>query len=284
LTLQTYDSWNFELPVVPLRSRLYHLEPIGIGTPYVESLTSYICRLALAHCVLASALMRYEILPLSIRRARNSSDVTRYPSVEFAVKINDKGVIASGYVERLQTLTLKTNLLPLTMLIWRGEPLRDNITKYMRAWCPECYQQWLQSEQSIYEPLLWSLAAVTVCPYHRKRLQSRCPHCGQQQRLIEAKMRPGYCAKCQQWLGCLSHDELNVQEALIELELEWHIWVTQRIGEVLAAAPSKPSLAIKKKIAEVLRIEEKPYSLDPRNKLLRRLQFKVLFMFAYFSQ
>ena len=36
---------------MPPRSRLYSLEPIGIGTPQTESLTSYISRLAAAHSV-----------------------------------------------------------------------------------------------------------------------------------------------------------------------------------------------------------------------------------------
>lgn len=35
---------------------LYNLEPIGIGTPYVEGLTSYIVRLADAHCVTTGTL------------------------------------------------------------------------------------------------------------------------------------------------------------------------------------------------------------------------------------
>lgn len=34
---------------LPSRSRLYRLAPIGLGTAYVESLTSYIIRLAEAH-------------------------------------------------------------------------------------------------------------------------------------------------------------------------------------------------------------------------------------------
>ena len=49
--LEPYESWNLDLPLLPKRSRLYHLEPIAIGTTYVEGLISYVCRLAEAHCV-----------------------------------------------------------------------------------------------------------------------------------------------------------------------------------------------------------------------------------------
>ncbi len=40
--LTIYESWNLEQPSIPLRSRLYQLEPVGIGTPLVESLTGYV--------------------------------------------------------------------------------------------------------------------------------------------------------------------------------------------------------------------------------------------------
>ncbi|MEH1787755.1 MAG: hypothetical protein V7L23_19780 [Nostoc sp.] len=48
-TLKLYPSWNIEKTAIPQRSRLYHLEPICIGTPYVESLTGYVQRIAHEH-------------------------------------------------------------------------------------------------------------------------------------------------------------------------------------------------------------------------------------------
>jgi len=49
--LEAYESWNLVPPLLPKRSRLYHLEPIAIGTAYIEGLISYVCRLAEDHCV-----------------------------------------------------------------------------------------------------------------------------------------------------------------------------------------------------------------------------------------
>jgi hypothetical protein len=46
-----YELWEEEPPVFPPHSDLYHLEPIGLGTPMVESLTSYVSRLADMHSV-----------------------------------------------------------------------------------------------------------------------------------------------------------------------------------------------------------------------------------------
>ena len=52
------------MPTLPARSRLYRLEPYGIGTPWVESLTGYITRLAEAHCVSTGILYAKEIAPV----------------------------------------------------------------------------------------------------------------------------------------------------------------------------------------------------------------------------
>src|SRR5580765_909284 len=57
------DLWE-EVPLVPiLHSRLCDLEPVGVGSPMVESLTSYITRLADAHSVSPITLVINEILP-----------------------------------------------------------------------------------------------------------------------------------------------------------------------------------------------------------------------------
>lgn len=46
------ELWDLTCPAIPPRSRLFHLAPIGIGTPWTESLTGYLARLAEAHGVL----------------------------------------------------------------------------------------------------------------------------------------------------------------------------------------------------------------------------------------
>ncbi len=46
-----YPSLDLQKPQIPKRLLLYPLEPIGIGTFYCESLTSYLNRLAAKHCV-----------------------------------------------------------------------------------------------------------------------------------------------------------------------------------------------------------------------------------------
>jgi hypothetical protein len=59
-----YETWDLEVSPLPERSRLYHLEPLGLQTPFAESLTSYIIRLAEAHSVMPKILVMHEIIPL----------------------------------------------------------------------------------------------------------------------------------------------------------------------------------------------------------------------------
>jgi len=59
--LEIYDSCDLQQPNIPRRSRLYYLEPVGIGTPHVESLTSFLIRLAQSHCVDVTVLITKEI-------------------------------------------------------------------------------------------------------------------------------------------------------------------------------------------------------------------------------
>ena len=45
------------------RSRLYSIPPIGVGTIEIESLSSYISRLAEAHCITVGDIMTHLIAP-----------------------------------------------------------------------------------------------------------------------------------------------------------------------------------------------------------------------------
>ncbi|WP_249354801.1 MULTISPECIES: TniQ family protein [Ralstonia] len=56
------------------RSTLHALAPIGIGTPEVESLLSYLCRLAASHAVSVTELSR----KVAGTIGQESSNVARY--------------------------------------------------------------------------------------------------------------------------------------------------------------------------------------------------------------
>ena len=56
-----FDSWDLAPATIPPRSRLHSIVPIGIGTPFVESLTGYMIRLAASHAVRVSDLIEHEL-------------------------------------------------------------------------------------------------------------------------------------------------------------------------------------------------------------------------------
>jgi hypothetical protein len=56
-----FDCWDCTAVDLPPRSRLYSLNPIGIGTSFVESVTGYVSRLADAHAVSVADLVGREL-------------------------------------------------------------------------------------------------------------------------------------------------------------------------------------------------------------------------------
>ena len=62
-------DWPVDTADAPLRSRLYRLEPIGLGTWLVESPSSYIHRIASAHGVPTWLLVCWEMAPRYRRKS-----------------------------------------------------------------------------------------------------------------------------------------------------------------------------------------------------------------------
>jgi len=84
---------------------------------------------------------------------------------------------------------------------WKQVFSAQGITRVMRAWCARCYREWQAAGTEIYEPLLWMLARVSVCPLHQQILTTICPHCGREPHVLSCKSRPGHCSRCGGWLG-----------------------------------------------------------------------------------
>src|SRR5215813_8279236 len=143
---------------IPPLSRLYHLAPVGVGTPNVESLTSFVMRLAAAHCVKTGTVIAQEIAPLI-----NESETK--PALR---SINGVGPAAPNWVSALESLTRRRNLHLLTMLPWRHiMPLRNSM-RLWRAWCPDCFAVDRREQESVFERLAWALDSVSVCILHNR--------------------------------------------------------------------------------------------------------------------
>nr|WP_290221395.1 helix-turn-helix domain-containing protein [Trichocoleus desertorum] len=243
-SLSLYNSLDLSLPEVPSRSRLYSLIPLGVSTPYIESLTGYVARLASLHYVNVGTLLAKEFVTL-LRQPNSKSYLHGMSSRTEA--FNGTGAMAFDLVKALEQLTMQNNLRLLTMLTWAGvipaKGLRRN-----RAWCPICYEDWLIGDQPIYEPLLWSIEVVKICPHHHQPLHNYCLHCERQLPLLGWLSRPGYCSKCGEWLGQHRRDKE------VELgRLEWQIWVSKAVGSLVAKAPFLSSSLTRETVARTLR-------------------------------
>ncbi|UBF28557.1 TniQ family protein [Kovacikia minuta CCNUW1] len=296
--LESCEPWNSKFPKTPKRSKLYSLEPVSISTAYTEGLISYVCRLAEAHCVSPGVLIKQEILP-SFRRnytvgnqeiyqLHNNGGITTVaclPKPANTKNSNEYGFLAFQYIKGLEPLVLREDLQSLIIPPWIGEALGTDIelARDVRAWCPKCFQDSLDIKKPIYEPLLWSITAVTVCPYHHQPLQSRCPFCKKNQRPLTGKMQVGRCSQCKAWLNKLGENS-SESESSVYAELEWHLWVTKQVMGVLAVTPNLPYKETSAAIAQVLRDTKRPESEISVNPSTRRIQLKLLETIACYVQ
>ena len=233
--LDVCDIWDLTLPTNALHSRLYALEPLGMGTPEVESLTSYMARLAEAHSVSLRTLVIQEVLPplkcdyLS-NPFKNSLDAFW---LEAARALNGTGSLAKDWAHSLESLTLRTDLQFLTLLPWATVLTQQRLLRGTRAWCPDCFMEWQTAGQPIYEPLIWNVSAVSLCIYHQRPLLEQCPHpdCQATLPVLASHFRPGYCSKCSRWLGVVPDhpDFFSTTE-----QWRWRIWVAEAVGELIA--------------------------------------------------
>lgn len=212
------------------------MQPIGIGTPFVESLSGYLARLADAHAVSIGNLVLRELSTLE-NPLFHSSEPGIFHGRFYA--INSLGDPARKWVEALQAGTMQGDLrfltlLPFADLLW---PLA--IFRRRRAWCGACYADDRANGKLVHERLIWTLRAVVVCPRHRRVLEDLCPNCSQRTKPITAFSRPGYCSRCQAWLG--SRDCAGDHPDCSDVE----IWTADQVGELLSSAPRFRSLSLR---------------------------------------
>jgi AraC-like DNA-binding protein len=267
------DLWPEEQVERKPHSRLYSLEPIGIGSPIVESMTSYIVRLAVEHSVYPRALITDGIAPLLKQPSlyQNGHIVYDYLTAYWKSSSTLNGITnqTRDMVQALEQLTLRYNLHVLTMLSWQYVLSPRKLLRRRRAWCPICYQEWRDKNEILYEPLLWSIEVINVCHRHCLRLQTYCPNakCNQAQLPLSPHAQPGYCSRCHSWLGNLPKGEAEKSLISEDQEGEWQLWTAQAVGDLLSAAPA---------LSEGPRREQIPSTIDMYAEKLTRGQRKTL--------
>ena len=191
-------------------------------------------------------LILYEIFPLS-PQPLNFND-------QRAAAINGTGITASKWVSALEQLTSQYELRFLTLLSWANVLSTHKLLRSFFAWCPLCFKEWRETGQEIYQPLLWTIQMVEVCPIHLVPLRCECPYqdCQKNQFILAKKLRPGYCSHCSRWLGVLPEEATSDKKICNDNHIKWQNWVINVVGELLAAAPGLTILPERKVIAETL--------------------------------
>lgn len=183
-------------------SQLYHLEPQGIGTAFIESLSGYITRLSQEHCIRTGDLFTKILFPyLNKSYLHNIIASGGNGFFDSSHIINGVSTASAEYASMLEELTGNTAMDKLTLLKFKDILPTRGLLKTIRAWCPVCYQQMQQQESIIYEPLIWNLKSVNVCIQHQVALCEECLKCSKNNKVLERRSVPGFCTHCSAWLG-----------------------------------------------------------------------------------
>jgi AraC-like DNA-binding protein len=215
--------WEMHTPAYPSTSVLYPLAPVGVGTPFVESLTGYLKRLAQAHHLKVVDLVTFcstqtdtHVLPSTLQKLSRIDGMT------------DSGQAWSALLGKL---TCQEMVDCLTMNYWRALLNPYRMLRQYHAWCPQCFADAVRRETPLYEPLAWRLQCVGVCTVHQCSLVERCPTCGSQLTTLSNWAVVGYCPKCQSWLG-----DLTLQDPLHSCSEE-NCKRADAVGRLLSLAP-----------------------------------------------
>lgn len=189
---------DLDIGLIPPRkpTRLFQIEPVGLDTPFVEGLASYISALAEAHSVSVGTFVSCEVLSHFGSALIANGESRRFLDWR---RINGIGPISKEIVSALEEKTGLRGLDRLTTLPLEGQ-ISPDFCHSMRRWCPYCLDD-IRRNGRIFEPLLWSISAVTDCPTHNCTLRGLCPMCSRGSRPIQVWSRAGHCPHCGFWLG-----------------------------------------------------------------------------------
>jgi hypothetical protein len=160
-----------ELEQVP-PTTLVPLDPIRGTSGQVESLWSYLHRVADAHAVRLVDLLRHLFLPqLGVTGDCNAVLFDLMHGI-------NRHTWAGRVIPILEKFTRQVDLVRLTLSFGSAVLAAGISSRRQRAWCPEC----LAGDETVHERLLWSIRDATHCPVHRTRLLELCPKCSSRQR------------------------------------------------------------------------------------------------------
>lgn len=275
-------TWHDGPEVLPARRSWRVPEPLGQGTPLVESFTSYVERLALANRLLVRDVLSYA---LNAAGRKGSIAGAGLPGGFWNVSTywlngpsaSDRKERSRRCVRAVSRLTNRSDLKFLTLLPWVSLFSRRALLRRQRAWCPDCHRDWLSQGRPVYSPLLWAVEAVLVCPVHERPLSLHCPNpaCGRPQRLLDAHSRPGYCSHCNTPLDHRAR-ECDLTISSHHAAHDWLYWIAHVVGEMLAASPALGAGLPARTLADVVNSLVKTHGGGSLAGLCHRLSLSVV--------
>jgi len=210
-------------PTCPPRSALYALPPIGVGTADVESLTSYFCRLAVAHSVTSTDLLH--------RISKTCGWAAPAKNFWKDTNLSGMGDVVERYACALSEMTSVERLDLLTLLPWRNVIAQSSKAPATSRWCSACFEEDMVRGRTPYFRLTWDVGDVDVCLEHGGRLADACPDCGGTgARNNAACVVPGWCCHCGAPLSRVREAPRSATPA--------ETWKAAQVGQLLATQAS----------------------------------------------
>jgi len=202
------------------------LEPQGIRTGDIESLTGVVARLAQRHWMTPALFARLAVGHFEASRdaPAKSAFARRYSQAYNG--ISEIGLRTARALEK----ATGSDLYRRTCLhAWYGAVARQQsgLQKPQLAWCMEC----IQGDASPYHRLLWTVRDVEFCPWHGTRLSTTCPSCGASQLPMSRLPSWYHCDSC--------HADMRVERRSNELTLtnsrpgEWDMWIARSSSKLI---------------------------------------------------
>ncbi|MEL6928967.1 MAG: TniQ family protein [Cyanobacteria bacterium J06600_6] len=224
-----------------------------MGTSSCESLTSYTARLSEAHSISIQNLFTKIIASSSNNNPRRDVQNKLSKVLNRGAALNSNGKLAEKLALKLTNLTTQKNLYNLTLLSYKDLFSSKKLFKQTKAWCPYCYQEWKESSQIAYEPLLWLFADAKMCLKHHQPLQSTCSSCDRPIPWLAGNSRIGYCSHCGAWLGNIAKTYQETITDLNKIDFPKDTWITKALGDLVAFIPKAKYSIGKHNVSQALK-------------------------------
>lgn len=203
-----------------MTKRLAPLRLADTGTELVESVPSYVLRLAHTHGV---SPLRVQRLIFSMRCADEIGPAVKFGALSFPALAGYSDATRT-YLRRLEELTGQ-QILACGSLVKLAPMLAPNGTGAILGrlrWCPECFAS---GSPDCPERLIWQLKTAHVCPRDGCPLLIACPRCGSARASLRDIERRTKCHKC-------GHD-LRESESRRRPLGHFHMWEQKQTEDLI---------------------------------------------------